>query len=677
MEHGITFLHDLAIVLIVGGITTILFHKLKQPVVLGYMLAGLLIGPHTPPFPLIQDEHTVKTLAEMGVVLLMFRMGLHFSLRKLVAVGVTAFIAASFEIIAMLLLGYGAGQLFGWNTMDSVFLGAILSISSTTIIVKTLVDLKMIEERFAELIFGILIVEDILAIAMLAVLSSFATSGTFDLSMLGDISLRLVIFLAVVFVIGLIAVPRILRFVAGFRDAEMLLVVSLGLCFGVSLLAVKLGYSVALGAFLIGAIMAESREAGLIEKVIAPVRDMFSAVFFVAVGMLIDPHLLIQYAWPILLISLIVIVGKIIACTAGAFLAGNDAKTSTKVGMGLAQIGEFSFIIAQLGENLSVTSTFIYPIAVTVSVITTITTPYLIKNADWVVAWVGRKTPPSVRGTANAYQGWVQKIRAGNAARDPLITEFRHAAAWIGLDLLLIAAVFIVAASAAIHFEGSTVSILGWTDAGTRGLIWLAATICILPLIVGALRKFWRMATLLADQTVSQNGKEGDRSRVKRFFSLSLFLMGTLAILTLCLLMGATILPGSKALLFLLPGLFLVGIFAQKRLNAIYSGGLEMLTKTFSAPTTPHLHEELDGSATLSKAGLRHIDIAATHFAAGKLIRHLHLRSKTGALIIVIVRGEDRILSPGPDEEILAGDKLLVLGDDQSLARAHELITAP
>src|SRR5256885_8498797 len=259
--HGIAFLQDLAVVMIVAGLVAVLCHRFKQPVVLGYILAGLIIGPHTPPVPFIKDQETIQTLAELGVILLMFSLGLEFSLRKLKQVGTTAFIAASLEILLMVWVGYEAGRLFRWSAMDSIFLGAMLSISSTTIIVKALAELGKSKERFAELIFGILIIEDILAIVMLALLSGIAMTGSLSVREVASTIGKLTLFLVATLVAGLLAVPRFLGYVARFKSNEMLLIAVLGLCFGFSLLAVKLGYSVALGAFVIGAVIAEARKS--------------------------------------------------------------------------------------------------------------------------------------------------------------------------------------------------------------------------------------------------------------------------------------------------------------------------------------------------------------------------------------------------------------------------------
>src|SRR5512134_1808421 len=310
--HGLTFLQDLAVVMIVAGLVTVVFHRFKQPVVLGYILAGVIIGPHTPPAVLIHDRETIDTLAELGVILLMFSLGLEFNLRKLTQVGIPALIAAIMEILLLFWVGYEIGRFFDWPLLDSVFLGAMLSMSSTTVIIKVLGELGKMKERFAQLIFGILIIEDILGIAMIALLSGIAMTGKLSV---GDVGLtlgRLGVFLAVTLVAGLLAVPRLISYVARFKSNEMLIVTVLGLCFGVSLLAAKLGYSVALGAFVIGAVIAEARELHRVEALLEPVRDMFSAIFFVAIGLLIDPQMLLTYWQPILVITLAVIAGKVL-----------------------------------------------------------------------------------------------------------------------------------------------------------------------------------------------------------------------------------------------------------------------------------------------------------------------------------------------------------------------------
>ena len=307
MHHGIGFIQDLAVVMALAGVVTVLFHRLKQPVVLGYIVAGVIIGPYTPPFQLIHDEQTIQTLGELGVVFLMFSLGLEFSLRKLFKVGATAIVAALSEIVLMLWLGYEIGSAFGWSSMDSLFLGAILAISSTTIIVKALSELGLKRESFAQLVFGILIVEDILAIAMLVLLSGIAQTGQLSAGVAVVTLGKLLLFMTVSLVVGILVVPRALNYVARAKSDEMLLVSVLGFCFGFCLLVVKLDYSIALGAFLIGAIMAESRHLHRIEHLIAPLRDMFSAIFFVTIGLMLNPAVLVDYAWPIAVITVAVI----------------------------------------------------------------------------------------------------------------------------------------------------------------------------------------------------------------------------------------------------------------------------------------------------------------------------------------------------------------------------------
>lgn len=380
--HSLSFIQDLAIIMMTAGSVTLLFREFRQPVVLGYLVAGLIIGPHTPPFMLVTNRGTIQSLAEVGIIFLMFSLGLHFNLGKLRTVGKTAVVTALIEIVAMTVIGFGVGRAFSWNTTDSLFLGAILSISSTTIIVKALQELKLTGQHFSELIFGILIVEDILGVAVMALLSAIAMTDEISVYEFGDTIGRLVIFLVATLGIGRWVVSPIFRYVTTFRSNEGTLVVALGLCFSSSFLAMKLGYSSALGAFIMGVVISETSGIDKIDHLVEPLRDMFSAIFFVAVGMMINPSEIVHYLWPILILTGVVIVGKALTCSIGTRMAGNPWPVSVKVGLGLTQIGEFSFIIATLGTTLKVTSEFLYPIAVAVSAITTFTTPYLIRNSE-------------------------------------------------------------------------------------------------------------------------------------------------------------------------------------------------------------------------------------------------------------------------------------------------------
>ena len=547
--HAISFIQDLAVIMLVAGVVTILFHRLKQPVVLGYIVAGFIIGPHTPPFGLIHDEDTIKTLAELGVIFLMFCLGLEFSLRKLFKVGATAFIAAFLEIILMTWIGYEIGRWFDWNTMDSLFLGAILAISSTTIIVKALNDLKMKNQRFAQLIFGVLIVEDILGIGIIALLSSIAVSGTVSSGEVFSTVGKLSLFMIVALVIGILLVPRLLAYVAKFDSNEMLLITVLGLCFGFCLLVVKLEYSMVLGAFLIGAIMAESRQLIKIERLIEPVRDMFSAIFFVAIGLMIDPQILLQYAWPIAVITVAVVLGKMLSCGLGAFIAGNDGRTSLRVGMGLSQIGEFSFIIAALGMTLQVTSDFLYPVAVAVSAITTLLTPYLIRGADPLSLKIAAVMPKRMSRVFGLYGEWLRSIQPqGEGAM--LASMIRKIILQVGVNLALVVAIFFAGSFFAARIGGY---LEGWISdpSWQKALIWGGALLLSLPFLIAAYRKLKALSMLLAEMSVKPEMAGRHTQRVRRVIAEVIPILSLLVIFLLLAALSASILPTNKLLVLI------------------------------------------------------------------------------------------------------------------------------
>ena len=547
--HAISFIQDLAVIMLVAGVVTILFHRLKQPVVLGYIVAGFIIGPHTPPFGLIHDEGTIKTLAELGVIFLMFCLGLEFSLRKLFKVGATAFIAAFLEIILMIWIGYEIGRWFGWNTMDSLFLGAILAISSTTIIVKALNDLKMKNQRFAQLIFGVLIVEDILGIGIIALLSSIAVSGTVSSGEVFSTVGKLSLFMIVALVIGILLVPRLLAYVARFESNEMLLITVLGLCFGFCLLVVKLEYSMVLGAFLIGAIMAESRQLLKIERLIEPVRDMFSAIFFVAIGLMIDPQILLQYAWPIAVITVAVVLGKMLSCGIGAFIAGNDGRTSLRVGMGLSQIGEFSFIIAALGMTLQVTSDFLYPVAVAVSAITTLLTPYLIRGADPLSLKIAAVIPKRMSRVFGMYGEWLRSIQPqGEGAM--LASMIRRIILQVGVNLALVVAIFFAGGYFAARIGGY---LEGWIGdpSWQKALIWGGALLLSLLFLIAAYRKLKALSMLLAEMSVKPEMAGRHTQRVRRVIAEVIPILSLLVIFLLLAALSASILPTNKLLMLI------------------------------------------------------------------------------------------------------------------------------
>lgn len=375
----------------VAAIVTLVFKKIGQPVVLGYLLAGILVGPEIDFLPTVKDKNAIKVWAEIAVIILLFGLGLEFSFRKLAAVGKAATVTALTEFITMLGVGYAIGKLFDWSTLDSVFLGGILAISSTTIIIRALDELGLKQKKFANLVFGVLIVEDLVAILLLVVLTAIASTNQFQgLALLGS-SARLGFFLTLWFLAGIFLVPMLLRRAKESLTPETTLIFSLALCFAMVFLASKSGFSPALGAFVMGSILAETPQGEKIEHIVQPVRDLFAAVFFVSVGMLLDLSVIEQHWKTVLVISAATIVGKLISSAVGALISGQDLKSSVSAGLSLAQIGEFSFIIATLGLTLKVTSDFLYPIAVAVSVLTTFTTPYLIRSAPSVHRFLERR----------------------------------------------------------------------------------------------------------------------------------------------------------------------------------------------------------------------------------------------------------------------------------------------
>ena len=542
-------LHDLAVVMLVAGIITIVFHRLKQPVTLGYILAGFIIGPYTPPFTLVRSVETVNTLGQMGVVLLMFSLGLEFSFRNLTRVGMSAFVAAVLEITLMIWIGYELGRAFGWSVMDSVFLGAMLSISSTTIIVKALGELGKSRESFAAIIFGILVIEDILAIVLLALLSGFAETGVLHPQQIFYEVVKLAVFFAMVLVGGLLVVPRLLNHVERSGSNEMLLVTSLGLCFAVALLATRLGYSVALGAFLIGAVIAETRQIHKIERLTAPVRDMFSAIFFVTIGMLIEPKMLVEYAGPILLIALAVIVGKVTTCSFGSFVGGCDVRTSLCVGMGLAQIGEFSFIIASLGQHLNVTSNFLYPIAVAVSVLTTLVTPYLIRATDPLKNYLDTVVPPPLRQGLEVYTTWIGSFGRGRTS--PLAMVVRTMAWQLLINFLLTVGAFALGAWTLTWDTRYLPPFLRRPNVN-EAMIWLGVMIPVSGLSLATFRKLIAMSTLVAEICFPMT-PGSDRGASVRAVLAQVFIMAGIVLMTfMTILLSTSILSSAKSLILLL-----------------------------------------------------------------------------------------------------------------------------
>ncbi|MCX5658490.1 MAG: cation:proton antiporter [Planctomycetota bacterium] len=583
--HHAPLLQDLAIVLLVGAVVIVICRWLRQPVVLGYILAGLIIGPHTPPAPLITDEKSIHTLSELGVIMLMFSLGLDFSLRDLARVGSTALIAGLLEIALMIWIGYQIGQFFGWSRMDSVFLGAMLLSSSTVIIVKALNDLGLAREKFASVIFGILVVDDIAAIAALGVLSGIAISGSFSPQELMVTSGSIGLFLVAVAVLGLLIVPRLLKFIEGFKSDEVTLIASLGLGFGMALAAMKLGFSGALGAFMIGAVIAETPESIRIKALIAPVRDMFSAIFFVSVGLMLDPGTIREHWLPVLVITVTLVVGKIVTGALGTFVAGHDTRTSLRVGMGLAQIGEFSFIMAALGRDLGVTSDFLYPIGVAASGITTLSTPFLIKHSDRLAAAAEDSAPKSVRNVLAFYSRWVAGLQQASTQNNAVRQLLWRWGLQVGLNLALITALFVAAGAAAPRIEGWAFPNRPGGPDGHSGLSLLATLVLALPMIIAVVRKLRAMARLISETTIRRVGTTEQTEALRRVMTQVISGGGAGLVLVYLFLLSSAMLPSWPVLAMLCGVVCLIAAWRWRLLLQLYARAQISLKETFDAPS--------------------------------------------------------------------------------------------
>ncbi|HAZ93280.1 MAG TPA: sodium:proton antiporter [Chitinophagaceae bacterium] len=405
---------DLGLILGAAAVMTLLFKKLKQPLVLGYILAGILVSPNFTIFPSVIDTNNVQVWAELGIIFLLFSLGLEFSFKKLAKVGGSASVTALIIAVGMSVAGYFTAQLLGWNFMDSVFLGAMVSVSSTTIIIKSIEELGFKKKKFAALVFGVLVVEDLIAILLLVLLSTFAISREFEGKEMILAIFKLIFFLVLWFLLGIFFIPTILQRAKAYLNDESLLIASLALCLGMVYLATLIGFSSALGAFVMGSLLAETTKAEKIEHLIGPVKNLFGAVFFVSVGILINLNMLAHYIVPVLIISFVVVIGQLITAGTGTFISGNSLKTSFQTGMSLGSVGEFSFIIAGLGLSLKVTSDFLYPVIIAVSGITAFISPYFIRSGETVYSLFEKMLPEKWRKGLLRYSSEAQTITAAS-----------------------------------------------------------------------------------------------------------------------------------------------------------------------------------------------------------------------------------------------------------------------
>ena len=693
--HEVSFLQDLAVVMIAAGIVTVLFQRLKQPVVLGYIVAGILIGPHL--FGLVatekvstleewlgfryivpMEDETIESLAELGMVFLMFSLGLEFNLRKLRRVAATALVAAPLAILLMVFAGYQVGQLMGWTSVSSLFLGAIISIASTSVIVKVLREMKRDREPFAGLIYGILIVEDLLGVVMIVLLTGIESTDDLGLQSMAVSAGKLLVFLVTVLVVGLLLVPRLLNFVARFESNERLLVAVLGLCFGTSLVAAKLGFSVALGAFLVGAVMAESKQSRRIEALVEPVRDLFTAVFFVAIGLLVDPELLWQHIVPIVGISLVVMIGQIAGNTFGTVVAGHDFRTAVRVGTGLSQIGEFSFVIATLGLTMGVTDPSLYPIVVGVALVTTLFTPLWIHNADRLADVLLRAAPKPLAGYLSLYKDWVERFKGGQWNS----LAWKLSRKWLlqmAINMTLVAGLLIGAATldrlkppwldrlkppwlVEWKLEPDTLSTM----------LWVAALVLSLPMLIANLRKLQALGMLISEATIRRESA-GQRTQLLRAVVANVCLVAGTAGMILCvLLLSSALLPPLGVMLALAVVLVVVAWLQWRFLVRVYARAQIALKETFEANELGQAEVEAADlpAGLLEAAHLDSVRLAKGSPVIDQRIGELELRANTGVSIVGIERDGERIVNPGPEETLHEGDRLLLLGEDTQLPKA-------
>jgi monovalent cation:H+ antiporter-2, CPA2 family len=547
--HDIGFIRDLAIVMIVAGATTVLFQRLRQPVLLGYILAGVLIGPHTPGV-LVGDPRAIDDISNLGVVLLMFTLGLEFSVRKLREVGAGVLMVALIEVGVMFWIGTGLGEAMGWSSMDALFLGALISLSSTMVATRTLAEGGLQHLPFAQRVVGVLVAEDVLAIVILTLLSAMAIGGALGAGAAFAVVGHVGLFVVAGMILGLLLLPRLIDYVAGFGRDETLLVSALGVCFGASLFAAWLNFSVALGAFLAGAVVAEARNAHRVMRLVEPLRDMFAALFFVAIGLKIDPALLWEYALPALAIAAVVIVGKTLAVGMGMVAVGQDARASLRTGLSMAQIGEFSFVIAVLGASLGVVSEFIYPIAVAVSVVCMAASPYLVGRANGIVDGLRRVTPGAVRLLLSSYTGWLGSLKP--VEQNAMVAAMLRRLLWhISINVVLVVTLFVIGAYVNAH-NWAWFSTLGLNRDMRHTLIFAVALFLSLPMLIAVYRKAEALGMLLAELGIREHFA-GAYTHAIRSLLARLIPLGTLLALGLLVsVLGSAILPPRGAVILLL-----------------------------------------------------------------------------------------------------------------------------
>lgn len=651
MNHLPHIIQDLGIILVTAALVSVIFQKLKQPLVLGYLIAGFLVGPHFKLFPTIQDPVNISIWAEIGVIFMLFGLGLEFSFKKLVKVGKSAAITASFEIFFMLAIGYGTGQALGWSMIDSLFLGGILSISSTTIIVRAFEELGLKGTQFVSLVFGVLIVEDLIAILLLVLLSSVAVTQSLSGTELAYSSLRLGFFLVLWFLMGIYLLPVFLKKIKNYLSDETILVVSIGLCLMMVIVASRVGFSPALGAFVMGSILAETREGHRIEKIILPVKDLFSAVFFVSVGMLLNFTFLTQYFKEILLISLITILGKILSSSLGALISGRSLKNSVQAGFSLAQIGEFSFIIATLGTSLKVTSEFLYPIAVSVSAITTLTTPYLIRAVDPFYAKLEKRLPDGFLQILERYE---QTMQSGSS-RSLFALLWHEYGVKISLNTVVVVAVTLASS----HW------LMPMISDGSSSTWPQRIGLCLLTLLVAG-PFLWAIVAGGTRHAVNYKGDALDQLK-----KLQIGVILTRIIIGISLI---GFMVSQFTTVFALSGLVLMGLASVSifLFSRVSSGVYSKIEKRFLSNLSANEKAELELRSRIPELApwnvvLDEIVVSPDSGYITKTLKDSKIKENYGVTIAMIERGSQKILAPRFTDILLPFDRIYVIGTDEQI----------
>jgi CPA2 family monovalent cation:H+ antiporter-2 len=655
MIHLPVLISDLALILAAAAVTTLLFKFIKQPLVLGYILAGFLVGPHINFIPTVTDNESIHIWAEIGVIFLLFSLGLEFSFKKLVKVGGSASITAVVEVVCMLLIGFLAGVAMGWSTMDCIFLGGILSVSSTTIIIRAFEELGIKHKKFAGLVFGVLIVEDLVAILLLVLLSTVAVSQQFaGVEMLTSI-LKLCFFLVLWFLAGIFLIPTFLKKTKNLMNDETMLVVSIALCLLMVVLAVKVGFSPALGAFIMGSILAETTQAERIEHLTMSVKDLFAAIFFVSVGMLIDPKVLVDYAVPILIITAATVAGKFLSSGIGALISGQPLKTAVQTGLSLAQIGEFSFIIATLGLSLKVTSDFLYPIAVAVSAITTFTTPYLIQQSEPFYRFLDRILPTKLTAGIRRYSSSTAGITTLSdwkvLLRGYTFNTIIHGVILLALVLFGSRYIQPFVTSHLINGNNGIVISLVFTFILMAPFLW---ALSIRRIQKSAYSHLWL-------------NKKYTRGPLIALEVLRICL-GSFFVAFLIYQFYDTFMALVIALLVIITALF---VFSRK-LQDFY----DRLENRFLGNLNARQLQNAQPEILPWDSHLTEVTVAPESSIVGKTLVELAVREKYGINIALIERGRIMIPTPNREERLYPHDKLLIIGTDEQLAAAKQVFEA-